>query len=163
MDGSARSSASRCAVCIADAGAIVVFVALLVLGAAAHHRLDVASAHVADRPRRCSDGHRRSAPGRSARSAFGDIATLKSERDGDGDEADGYDPYDEELDGGRPSLYDADADDDWSDVAPAKPKRARAKPTVDPGCSPSAMPNRPSSTSGPGAQKGAWVLPPFTT
>lgn len=89
---------------------------------------------------------------RRARGAIGDISTLKSERDGS------VDPYDEGHDE-RPRLYDADADDDWSDVSP-KPKRPRTKlvpPEV-----PVGPVEQPALDLGPGAQAGVWTLPPTT-
>lgn len=143
---------------IADAGAIVVFVALLVLGL-----LLITGSTIKQLMSQTSRGAAAMATplgslARSARSRLGDIATLKSEReDADGDD---LDPYDEDHDGGRPSLYDADADDDWSDVAPAKPKRTRSKPVVDPAMFTLGDTEQAELELGPGAQKGAWVLPP---
>jgi S-DNA-T family DNA segregation ATPase FtsK/SpoIIIE len=87
---------------------------------------------------------------RRARRALGDISSLKSEREV------GDDPYDEGHDE-RPTLYDADADDDWSDVAP-KQKRQRPKAV------PLEVPVGPTEQTaldlGPGAQAGVWTLPP---
>ena len=97
---------------------------------------------------------------RSARSKIGDIATLKSERGGADGHDDGFDPYDEHHDDARPSLYDADADDDWSDVKPAKGKRARSKPIADPGVFDAGTAEQSELELGPGAQRGPWVLPP---
>jgi len=146
---------------IADAGAIVVFVALFVLG-----MLLITGSTIRQLMSQTGRGAAAVATplgkvARSARSKIGDIATLKSERGGADDGHDGHDPYDEHHDDARPSLYDADADDDWSDVKPAsKAKRARAKPLADPGVFDAGEVEQSELELGPGAQKGAWVLPP---
>jgi S-DNA-T family DNA segregation ATPase FtsK/SpoIIIE len=140
---------------IADAGAIVVFVALFLLGV-----LLITGSTI----RQLMSQTGRSAAAvatplgkvaRTARDKFGDIATLRSERDG----AEPLDPYDEDLSEARPSLYDADADDDWSDVAPkSKPKR-KAK-AVEPVVYDGGDGEQAELELGPGAARGAWVLPP---
>jgi len=92
---------------------------------------------------------------RKARSAIGDIATLKSERE----TTDGHDPYDEGAEQ-RPTLYDADADDDWSDVDPgSKTKKTRAKAAVPPAAGPA---EQVALDLGPAAVPGVWSLPPVS-
>jgi S-DNA-T family DNA segregation ATPase FtsK/SpoIIIE len=143
---------------IADAGAIVVFIALFVGGV-----LLITGSSLRTLVSQTGRGASTMAvplgkAARKARSAFGDIATLKSERDGSG-EVDLFDQYDEQA-LPRPSLYDSDADDDWG--PPAKPKRTKAKPAIE------TVPYEPGAGEqnelalGPGAQKGAWVLPPLS-
>ncbi len=145
---------------IADAGAIVVFVAVAMLGL-----LLITGSTIKQIMSQTGRGAAAMATplgslARSARSKIGDIATLKSDRvDTDGDP---YDPYDEDHADTRPSLYDADSDDDWSDVAPAKPKRVRAKPTIEPAIFTLGDTEQTELALGPGAQRGAWVLPPST-
>jgi S-DNA-T family DNA segregation ATPase FtsK/SpoIIIE len=141
---------------LADAGAIVVFVALALVGV-----LLITGSTVRQLMSQTGRGAAAVATplgkvARSARERIGDIATLKSERDGAGS----LDPYDEDHDDTRPSLYDADADDDWSDVAPSpKPKRGRPKAAPDP-LLPDAGSEQAELELGPGAKRGAWVLPP---
>ncbi|MEZ5223022.1 MAG: DNA translocase FtsK 4TM domain-containing protein [Ilumatobacteraceae bacterium] len=142
----------------ADAGAVVVFVALFLLGV-----LLITGSTIRQLMSQTGRGAAAVASplGRAARGArvrIGDIATLKSERQGDHDDEGEYDPYDEHDVATRPSLYDADADDDWGDVAPKK-KRTRAKPVVDPMLTVGDG-EQSELELGPGAQKGAWVLPP---
>lgn len=144
---------------VANAGAIVIFIALFLLGLVL-----ITGSTIRQLMSQTGRGAAAVATplgrvARGARERIGDIATLKSEREhGDDD----LDPYDEDHDDIRPSLYDADADDDWSDVAPsAKPKRSRKQPAVE-------IPEYGGEAEqselelGPGAQKGAWVLPPAT-
>ena len=147
-----------------DAGAIVVFVALVLLGTVL-----ITGSTIKQLVSQTGRGAAAVATplgkaARSARSRIGDIATLKSERDGSGElrPYDEFDPYDEDHGDRRPSLYDADADDDWSDVAPAKPKRSRAKAPVDPALFDGQPGEQSELELGPGAQKGAWSLPPVT-
>ncbi len=144
---------------IADAGAIVVFVAALVLGL-----LLITGSTIRQLMSQTGRGAAAVATplgslARSARSKIGDIATLKSEREGDGDE-ENHDPYDEDPGGVRPSLYDSDVDDDWSDVAPSKSKRARSKPTAEPVGYELGDTEQAELDLGPAALKGPWVLPP---
>ncbi|MGB8858538.1 MAG: DNA translocase FtsK [Ilumatobacteraceae bacterium] len=89
--------------------------------------------------------------GRKARQVYGDIATLKSDRDGAAGAA-GELP--------APMVYDFAADDEWVDEASAKPKRLRA---------PRPLPELPAGPGeqealdlGPGAQAGQWTLPPLS-
>ena len=83
--------------------------------------------------------------GRRARTAFGNMSTLKSDREGSGEIA-------------APTLYDAALDDDWSDAKPRKPRAPRPLPppgAVDPG-----LVEQAELELGPGAERGQWVLPP---
>mgnify|MGYP001470467804 CR=1 FL=1 len=86
--------------------------------------------------------------GRKARQVFGDMATLKSDREGD---VTGELP--------PPQLYDFAADSEWADE-PSKPKRLRA-PRATP-----ALPAGPGEQEvldlGPSAQAGQWTLPPLS-
>ena len=141
---------------LADAGAIVVFVALALLGI-----LLVTGSTLRQLVSQTGRGAAAVATplgkvARSARERIGDIATLKSEREGTAS----LDPYDEDHLDARPSLYDADADDDWSDVAPrATPKKARSKAAPDPLLHDGTA-EQSELDLGPGAKRGAWVLPP---
>ena len=88
--------------------------------------------------------------GRKVKQMFGDIATLKSDRQVAG-EGTGELP--------APQLYNFADDDEWSDDA-SKPKRAR---------SPRGVPELPAGPGeqevldlGPGAQAGQWSLPPLS-
>jgi S-DNA-T family DNA segregation ATPase FtsK/SpoIIIE len=81
--------------------------------------------------------------GRRARTAFGNISTLKSDREGSG-----------ELP--APVLYDAALDDDWDDSPKArKPRSPRPLPPPDPG-----LVEQSELDLGPGAERGQWTLPP---
>ncbi|HEX3090767.1 MAG TPA: DNA translocase FtsK 4TM domain-containing protein [Ilumatobacteraceae bacterium] len=84
--------------------------------------------------------------GRKARTAFGNVSTLKSDRQGSG-----------ELP--MPTIYDAALDEDWDEPAtPRKPKAPRTLPapgSLDPG-----LVEQSELELGPGAQRGQWVLPP---
>jgi S-DNA-T family DNA segregation ATPase FtsK/SpoIIIE len=82
--------------------------------------------------------------GRRARTAFGNISTLKSDREGSG-----------ELP--APVLYDAALDDDdWDDTPKArKPRAPRPLPPPDPG-----LVEQSELDLGPGAERGQWTLPP---
>jgi DNA segregation ATPase FtsK/SpoIIIE, S-DNA-T family len=84
--------------------------------------------------------------GRKARTAFGNVSTLKSDRQGSG-----------ELP--MPTIYDAALDEDWDEPAkPRKPKTPRTLPapgSLDPG-----LVEQSELELGPGAQRGQWVLPP---
>jgi S-DNA-T family DNA segregation ATPase FtsK/SpoIIIE len=132
---------------VADAGAIVVFVALFVGGV-----LLITGSTLREMMSQTGRGavavaHPLGRAARRARTAFGDVTTLRSERDTGDVERPG------------PSLYDAAAVDDdvWADP-PAKPKRSRARavPALD-----ELGPTEQSELElGPGAQRGAWVLPP---
>ena len=88
--------------------------------------------------------------GRKVKQMFGDLATLKSDRQVAG-EGTGELP--------APQLYNFADDDEWSDDA-SKPKRAR---------SPRGVPELPAGPGeqevldlGPGAQAGQWSLPPLS-
>ncbi len=89
--------------------------------------------------------------GRKVKQMFGDIATLKSDRQVAGEGGTGELP--------APQLYNFADDDEWSDDA-SKPKRAR---------SPRGVPQLPAGPGeqevlnlGPGAQAGQWSLPPLS-
>ncbi|MEY4230925.1 MAG: hypothetical protein RLZZ362_1774 [Actinomycetota bacterium] len=139
---------------LGDAGAIVVFIAII-LGAVLVVTGSTIGALLSNtRTSAAAVAQPLGKAARRARTAIGDIATLKSERH----DVDDIDPYDED-DAARPSLYDADADDDWSDVAP-KAKRTKAKPVVVPvGSGPV---EQPALDLGPAAQAGPWSLPPVS-
>jgi len=138
---------------LASAGAIVVFVALVVGGV-----LLITGSSLKKLMTQTGKGvEAMSVPlGRAARRArrgFTDIATLKSER---GSDTTSLPP---------PSVYDAAADDDWG--PPEAPKRT-PRPRKAPGTAPD-TPTVPYDglggeqaelELGPGAQRGAWVLPP---
>src|SRR6478735_11662037 len=84
-----------------------------------------------------------------ARNVFGNMASLKSERDA----TPGGTPLPAPMPPPRP--YDADADDDWSDVAPKRSRRPKALPP------PVVGPTEQVELElGPGAQRGQWILPP---
>ena len=84
--------------------------------------------------------------GRRIRKAFGDISTLKSDREPTG-----------EID--TPQVYDFAQDDDWAEDAAAKPKKARPpKPLPPP---PAGPVEQVELDLGPGAERGQWVLPPL--
>ncbi len=139
---------------IASAGAIVVLAALFLAGT-----LLITGASVRTVFSQTGRGVRAVAmpAGRKARQVFGDMATLRSDRQG------GHELNDPGLDplGDRPMLYDASSDDLWDDE-PAQnrgggPKRTRK-------ALPPPMADGPVEQAelelGPGAQRGAWVLPP---
>ena len=85
--------------------------------------------------------------GRKARTAFGNMSTLKSDRQGSG-----------ELP--MPTVYDAALDEDWDDepAKARKPKAPRALPP--PGAGDPGLVEQSELELGPGAQRGQWVLPP---
>ncbi|MEY2524479.1 MAG: segregation ATPase FtsK/SpoIIIE, family [Ilumatobacteraceae bacterium] len=84
--------------------------------------------------------------GRRARTAFGNMSTLRSDRQPSG-----------ELP--MPTVYDAALDDDWDEPdKPRKPRVPRQLPppgTVDPG-----LTEQSELELGPGAKRGQWALPP---
>jgi S-DNA-T family DNA segregation ATPase FtsK/SpoIIIE len=83
--------------------------------------------------------------GRRIRKAFGDISTLKSDREVTG-----------ELD--TPQVYDFAQDDEWAADEEPKAKKARApKPLPPPATGPV---EQAELDLGPGAERGQWVLPP---
>ena len=88
--------------------------------------------------------------GRKVASVFGNMASLKSDRELGGS-ATGELP--------APQLYDFAADDEWNDEA-AKPKRLRAPKTA------AELTGGPGEQEaldlGPGAEPGQWVLPPLS-
>ena len=144
---------------LAGAGAIVVFIALFVGGV-----LLITGSSLRTLVSQTGRGASTMAvplgkAARKARSAFGDIATLKSERDGSG-EVDLFDQYDEQS-LPRPSLYDSDADDDWGPPT-TKPKRSKAKPVIETVPYDAGAGEQNELALGPGAQRGAWVLPPLS-
>jgi S-DNA-T family DNA segregation ATPase FtsK/SpoIIIE len=87
--------------------------------------------------------------GRKARQVFGDMATLKSDREAAAEHGGELPP---------PQLYDFAADDEWVD--PAKPKRVRG-PRVAPEL-PAGPVEQEELDLGPGAQAGQWTLPPLS-
>ncbi len=83
--------------------------------------------------------------GRRARSAFGNMSTLKSDRHGSG-----------ELP--MPVLYDAALDEDWDE--PTKPRKAKvSRPLPPPGAIDPGLVEQSELELGPGARRGQWVLP----
>jgi DNA segregation ATPase FtsK/SpoIIIE, S-DNA-T family len=84
--------------------------------------------------------------GRRIRKVFGDISTLRSDREATG-----------EIE--TPHVYDFAQDDEWADDEAPKPKRARSpKPLPPP---PSGPGEQVELDLGPGAERGQWVLPPL--
>ena len=85
-----------------------------------------------------------------AKQVFGDIASLKSDRQHDGQPA---------HEAAGPQLYDFASDDEWADEA-ASPKRLRAPRSK------AELPAGPVEQEaldlGPGAQAGPWQLPPLS-
>ena len=128
---------------IASGGAIVVLVAACVGGA-----LVLTGASLRTMLTHTSKGVGAVAMpiGRRARTAFGNMSTLKSDRQASG-----------ELP--MPTVYDAALDEDWDE--PDKPRKARAPRqlpppgTVDPG-----LTEQSELELGPGSKRGQWVLPP---
>ena len=129
---------------IASGGAIVVLVAACVGGA-----LVLTGASLRTMLTHTSKGVGAVAMpiGRRARTAFGNMSTLKSDRQPSG-----------ELP--MPTLYDAALDEDWDE--PDKPRKARVarqlpppSPFDDPG-----LAEQSELELGPGAKRGQWVLPP---
>jgi S-DNA-T family DNA segregation ATPase FtsK/SpoIIIE len=126
---------------IASGGAIVVLVAccvggaLLLTGASLRNLLSNTSKGV---------GAVAVPIGRKARTAFGNMSTLRSDREGSG-----------ELP--APVLYDAALDDDdWEDSPKArKPRAPRPLPPPDPG-----LVEQSELDLGPGVERGQWTLPP---
>jgi S-DNA-T family DNA segregation ATPase FtsK/SpoIIIE len=94
---------------------------------------------------------------RRARSAFGEISTLRSERD---------DAPPTTALPAPPRLYDAATDDDWGPPAtPPKRKRSPKTPVLPPGgpaLYDDAAAEQAELDLGPGAQRGAWALPPMS-
>ena len=87
-----------------------------------------------------------------ARTAIGDIATLKSERNTG------------EIEIPTPSLYDVEADEDWA--TPERPKRQRRASLPPPTGVPVPYDDAPDGAAqaelelGPGGQRDGWKLPP---
>jgi DNA segregation ATPase FtsK/SpoIIIE, S-DNA-T family len=131
---------------LAAAGAIVVLVALVVLGL-----LLVTGTSFKTALSNTGRGVATVAVplGRKARRVLGDISTLRSERE-----------RTNELNA-PPRIYDAEAEDDWGSPAAPKP-RAPRKPKmtpIDPGLA--VGPTEQAELElGPGAKRGQWVLPP---
>ncbi len=92
-----------------------------------------------------------------AKSAFGDISTLRSERDGAAPTTALPAP---------PRLYDAASDDDWGppELPPKRKRGPRTTPTTPtgPALYDDAAAEQAELDLGPGAQRGAWVLPPMS-
>src|SRR3954464_7465251 len=126
---------------IASAGAIVVLVAACVGGA-----LVLTGASLRSLVSNTGKGVGAVAVpiGRKARTAFGNISTLKSDREGSG-----------ELP--APVLYDAALDEDWDESPKSrKPRPPRPLPPPDPGLAA----EQSELDLGPGADRGQWTLPP---
>ena len=84
--------------------------------------------------------------GRRARKAFGNMSTLRSDRQGSGEMP-------------APTLYDAALDEDWSEPAKTrKPRSPRPLPPPDP-FDPGLV-EQSELELGPGARRGQWMLPP---
>ena len=129
---------------IASGGAIVVLVAACVGGA-----LVLTGASLRSMLSHTSKGVGAVAMpiGRRARTAFGNMSTLKSDRQPSG-----------ELP--MPTLYDAALDDDdWDE--PDKPRKARVpRQLPPPGPFDPGLTEQSELELGPGAKRGQWVLPP---
>jgi S-DNA-T family DNA segregation ATPase FtsK/SpoIIIE len=83
--------------------------------------------------------------GRRIRKTFGDISTLRSDREVTG-----------EID--SPRVYDFAQDDEWAAEESPKPKKARSTKPLPP---PMAGPGEQVELDlGPGAERGQWTLPP---
>ncbi|MCB0982230.1 MAG: DNA translocase FtsK 4TM domain-containing protein [Acidimicrobiaceae bacterium] len=131
---------------LADAGAIVVLAALFLGGVMLITRTSVRTlAHQSAR----SVGAVAGPLSRRLRDAVGNVASLRSEREGQG-----------ELPPPSPELYDFEADDDWAAAeAPLPGRKARAPKAALP---PPAGPGEQAELElGPGAQRGQWTLPPM--
>jgi S-DNA-T family DNA segregation ATPase FtsK/SpoIIIE len=128
---------------IASGGAIVVLVAMCVGGA-----LVLTGASLRSLLSQTGKGVGAVAMpiGRRARTAFGNVSTLKSDRQGSGEIP-------------VPTLYDAALDDDWSE--PTKHRKPRSpRPLPPPGAGDPGLLEQSELELGPGAQRGQWVLPP---
>jgi S-DNA-T family DNA segregation ATPase FtsK/SpoIIIE len=134
---------------LANAGAIVVFIALFIGGV-----LLITGSTIRALMSQTGRGMGAVAlplgkAARRARTAFDGVTTLRSERDTGDHERPG------------PSLYDAAAaDDDVWDEAPAKAKRIRAKLAAPQPLAALGPGEQSELQLGPGAQRGPWVLPP---
>ncbi len=134
---------------IGSAGAVVVFVALVVVGVVLITGSSVRTLATQTRSGMGAVAKPLGRAARRARTAIGDISTLQSERDT------------AELDRPGPSLYDAADDGMWDE--PAAPKRAKAaKKKAPPVFDLEAIEGaeQASLDLGPGAERGPWVLPP---
>jgi S-DNA-T family DNA segregation ATPase FtsK/SpoIIIE len=127
---------------IASGGAIVVLVAMCVGGALVLTR---ASLRAMLSQTGKGVGAVAMPIGRRARMAFGNVSTLKSDRQGSGEIP-------------APMLYDAALDDDWSE--PTKPRKPRSRPLPPPGAVDPGLIEQSELELGPGAKRGQWVLPP---
>jgi DNA segregation ATPase FtsK/SpoIIIE, S-DNA-T family len=127
---------------IASGGAIVVLVATCVGGA-----LVLTGASLRTMLSRTGKGFGAVAMpiGRKARAAFGNMSTLKSDRQPTGEVP-------------APTLYDAALDEDWDE--PAKTRKARVPRTLPPpGTIDPGLTEQSELELGPGAKRGQWVLP----
>ncbi|MEZ5271397.1 MAG: DNA translocase FtsK [Ilumatobacteraceae bacterium] len=86
---------------------------------------------------------------RRLRDAVGNVASLRSEREGQG-----------ELPPPSPELYDFEADDDWAAAEAPLPGRKAPMPRKPP-CRRRAAGEQAELELGPGAQRGQWTLPPM--
>jgi S-DNA-T family DNA segregation ATPase FtsK/SpoIIIE len=127
---------------IASGGAIVVLVAACVGGA-----LVLTGASLRTMLTHTSKGVGAVAMpiGRRARTAFGNMSTLKSDRQPSG-----------ELP--IPTVYDAALDEDWDE--PDKPRKTRVPRQLPPPGTVDPFTEQSELELGPGAKRGQWVLPP---
>ena len=135
---------------LGSAGAVVVFVALVVVGAVLVTGSSIAG--LAGRTR-TGVGALAGPLGRAAsraRRAVDDMSSLRSERRaGDPDGLPG------------PALYDAATDGMWDDPEPAKARRSATKrPPALPGPDEALDGEQAELALGPGAERGQWTLPP---
>ena len=147
--GSARSSANRCASLLADAGAIVVLVALCIGGVlliTGVHRCGRSVAHRqrASVPSRC----RSARPHVGAHGVRQHVTTLRSDRE----------TGDYERPGAQRCTTRRSDDDVWADAAAQAQARPRKLPPT--GRSMPGPASSPSWSSGPARSAGQWVLPP---
>jgi DNA segregation ATPase FtsK/SpoIIIE, S-DNA-T family len=84
--------------------------------------------------------------GRKARAAFGNMSTLKSDRERSGEIP-------------TPQLYDAEQDEGWDD-APAKPRKAKVQRALPPPITDPGLLEQTELDLGPSGQRGHWTLPP---
>ena len=132
-----------------SAGAIVILVALLIAGLLVVTKVSLRTVAT-------STGRGVGAVavplGRRAKRMFGDMSTLRSDRD------------DSDPGAQRPQLYDAEADDDWADPKPPNKKSKVPRALPPPGLNDPGLTGLPGEQAeldlGPGARKGQWILPP---
>ena len=128
---------------IADAGAVVVLLAVFVGGVLI---ISGSSLRTLSGSTARGVGAVMVPIGRKARQVLGDMSSLKSDR------------VDSDPLAASPQLYDAEADGYWDDE-PAKPKRPRTGRTLPPPGA-AGLGEQVELELGPGVQRGQWVLPP---